>query len=221
MKKTNILVEVDDKVYDLVVAPHKKAKTFSKLMATLLKGYIENDYVRAYAEGTLDEMRKASVNALDDVLGSMQQSLSSLGLYTGELKNTNMSGMEKFSGMGNFENTPEESVVPKLLEQNTQMEDEVKELRSTVDDLKGQNSTIISLLEQLLGGAANLDKIKNEAGGVTLKNATQNETKPTLEVEDIITPSEDSGLVEIDVPAKDVDAKDVMSSLLVGNSFSF
>ena len=54
MVRTNILVEVDEKVNNLVVIPHKRAKTFSKLMASLLQGYVEDEYIRAYADGTLE-----------------------------------------------------------------------------------------------------------------------------------------------------------------------
>ena len=32
-------------MYDLVVSPHKKAKLFSRLMASLLQGYIEDEYI--------------------------------------------------------------------------------------------------------------------------------------------------------------------------------
>ena len=58
MRTINVFLEVDDKVYNLVVEPHKKAKTFSKLMASLLKGYIEDEYVRAYGNSTVDDMKR-------------------------------------------------------------------------------------------------------------------------------------------------------------------
>ena len=98
MVRTSIYLEVDDDVYEKVIKPHKESKTFSKLMASLLKGYIEDEYVRSYGDGTLDDMKKASVSALEGVIGDMRKSLSTLGLYNDALSANMQKGSKTFSG---------------------------------------------------------------------------------------------------------------------------
>lgn len=206
-RNISILVKVSDSVYDMVVLPHKRSKTFAKLMATLLQGYIENDYIRSYAEGTLDEMHRASVDALDDVLGEMHQSLQSMGFYTDELKNTTTMGKEIF----------EEKLNESSSEVNNPTRDaEVEELRSTVSELKEQNTTIIDMLKDLLESGVSLKSASTSQQHGETKKHTSEETpismvkkKPKEIVED--TPTSVSS----------TEANNMLANLLVGNSFSF
>ena len=147
MRTINVFLEVDDKVYNLVVEPHKKAKTFSKLMASLLKGYIEDEYVRAYGNSTVDDMKKASVDSLDDAINGMTESLMNLGMFTDELKLTSAKGLKEFK-----KDKPEvkaESVPTSTSNhdsEDSQLKEEVEELRNTVKDLMKQNAEIMSML---------------------------------------------------------------------------
>ena len=147
MRTINVFLEVDDKVYNLVVEPHKKAKTFSKLMASLLKGYIEDEYVRAYGNSTVDDMKKASVDSLDDAINGMTESLMNLGMFTDELKLTSAKGLKEFK-----KDEPEvkaESVPTSTTDhtpEDNQLKEEVEELRNTVKDLMKQNAEIMSML---------------------------------------------------------------------------
>lgn len=147
MRTINVFLEVDDKVYNLVVEPHKKAKTFSKLMASLLKGYIEDEYVRAYGNSTVDDMKKASVDSLDDAINGMTESLMNLGMFTDELKLTSAKGLKEFK-----KEKPEakaESVPTSTTNhtpEDSQLKEEVEELRNTVKDLMKQNAEIMSML---------------------------------------------------------------------------
>ena len=109
MRRTNVFIDVEDDVYDLVVSPHKKAKSFSRLMASLLQGYIEDEYIRSYGDGTLHDMRKASVDSLDSIIGTMTESLSNFGLFTDELEVSNNRGKELF----NSKKSKQEDIVSK------------------------------------------------------------------------------------------------------------
>lgn len=147
MRTINVFLEVDDKVYNLVVEPHKKAKTFSKLMASLLKGYIEDEYVRAYGNSTVDDMKKASVDSLDDAINGMTESLMNLGMFTDELKLTSAKGLKEFKKEkteAKAESVPT-STTDHTPEDN-QLKEEVEELRNTVKDLMKQNAEIMSML---------------------------------------------------------------------------
>lgn len=99
MKKVTVLVDED--VYNLVVQPHKHDKTFSKLVAALLNGYLQNDFIRSYAENYIGGINKAVVNDLDMVIDEMNQSLFNIGLYHSELENIAEAGVNLFSKSAN------------------------------------------------------------------------------------------------------------------------
>jgi len=205
---TNILVEVEESVYSMVVLPHKKSKTFSKLVASLMQGYVEDEYIRAYVEGTLSTMQKAAVNSLDGILGNMTQSLANMGLYTKEMQNNSKKGFETFNGKGKEEQLLTPAVV------NT----EVEELKDDISMLKKQNEEILNLLR-----SGNFNQ-KSESTSVEARTKLQKkETKPiNLEIEDFIPKLslvEDSRGDTFAEP--EINAEDALSSLLVGNSYVF
>ena len=176
MRTINVFLEVDDKVYNLVVEPHKKAKTFSKLMASLLKGYIEDEYVRAYGNSTVDDMKKASVDSLDDAINGMTESLMNLGMFTDELKLTSAKGLKEFK-----KDEPEvkaESVTTSATDhtpEDNQLKEEVEELRNTVKDLMKQNAEIMSML---VGKESAVAKAPTPKGTVDREDFV--EKKPTV-----------------------------------------
>lgn len=146
-KKINIMVEVDDRVYDLVVAPHKRNKSFSKLITTLLSGYTENSYIRGFADDTLSDLRRESANALDSIIGDMHESLANMGMFSDEIKSTAESGMGIFGNRQGAEPTSSSDVVKE------QVEKETKELREDVSSLKSQNEQILALLTRMVASS--------------------------------------------------------------------
>lgn len=96
MRRTSVLIEVDDDVYNGLVEPHKRNKTFSKLIASLLNGYISDSYIRAFVDDNLEEVRKAVVGSFEDSVGEMESVLASMGLYTDELGAHSASGYNRF-----------------------------------------------------------------------------------------------------------------------------
>lgn len=205
MKRTNILVEVSDNIYDSVVTPHKKAKTFSKLIATLLKGYIENEYIRAYAEDTLDDMHKASVDALDEVIGNMQQSLASMGLYNDELKETTESGMTYFG--------------EKAQSAHTQDNKEVVELRENVEELKTQNAEILSMLKQFMESGASVGINTEVKPKEVEKKPITVKTTPLKVVE--VQEEEPPKLKEVSSSETAINGNDLLASLMQNNTYKY
>lgn len=231
MVKTSILVEVDQRTNDLVVVPHKRAKTFSKLMASLLQGYVEDEYIRAYADGTLDDMRKASVDVLDDALNSMTESLSNMGLYNEALSQTNDKGKKYFEG---YSEEKEKEIIDN---------EEVSELKSAVSDLQEQNSTILQLLKQLTtqGISApettrvvkdNVEEFVQEKHQVVPEPVVVQETESVSDtneketIREIIREPEEVPEVAVseELVSEDEDEEDaanLLSSLMSGNQYSF
>lgn len=202
-RKLNMMIEVDEQVYNLVVLPHKKQKTFSKLIASLLNGYVNNMYIRGFADDTLDSMHKASVSALEGIIGDMHESLANMGMYTEELNNTLNDGIQTFSesaeassekanqvniddilgdqGFGSFGlSTP--AVIPDKTGTAQFVQQVVKEenakLKDEVESLKEQNSAIMEMLNDirqniLLGNI----KVPNAVSVDTVVESTPKEEK--------------------------------------------
>lgn len=144
MRKTNVFLEVEDRVYDLVIVPHKREKTFSKLVAALLKGYIEDEYVRAFGDETIGDMRKASVDSLESILDGMHESMSNLGLLSDELEENTQKGKKFFEEEKSKVNTQEV--------EDSEVKKDVEELKRNVGTIQEQNTQILELLQQVLSG---------------------------------------------------------------------
>lgn len=226
MRTINAFLEVDDKVYNLVVEPHKKAKTFSKLMASLLKGYIEDEYVRAYGNSTVDDMKKASVDSLDDAINGMTESLMNLGMFTDELKLTSAKGLKEFK-----KDKPEakaESVPTSTTDhtpEDNQLKEEVEELRNTVKDLMKQNAEIMSMLA---GKESAVAKAPTPKGTVDKEDfveekhtVKESETAPEIKLKEVKSvPDEVFNLFADEEEPKEDDGFD-MTSILDGVGVTF
>lgn len=144
MKKTNIMIDVEERIYDLVVVPHKKNKSFSKLIATLLTGYVDNAYIRGYADDTLEDMKRSSLSSLDSMISEIHSGLAAMGMYSDEMKNITDEGLNIF-GKGSEEASKKaEEEIQKRVNEETQ------ELKSSFEELRNQNSQIINMMQMLM-----------------------------------------------------------------------
>lgn len=219
MVKTSMLITVSDELNNFVVSPHKKNNTFSKLIVTLLEGYMNDSYIQAYAEGTLVESRQKSLNDLDNTLANMASSLASLGVYTSDMKSSTEGGLRYFNeysnqAKDNIKNTEnfEEAV--------KQQKEETEDLKSTVNELKEQNKKILEMMEKFMNGDSvlKIEKSVKEVSEPTEKKASVVEEKvvePKVEIEEVKEPLvKEEPKVEIPV------TNDLMSGFLMGNLYS-
>lgn len=236
MRRTNVFIDVEDDVYDLVVSPHKKAKSFSRLMASLLQGYIEDEYIRSYGDGTLHDMRKASVDSLDSIIGTMTESLSNFGLFTDELEVSNNRGKELF----NSKKSKQEDIVSKHVsdikeeselvnKENNKLKEEVCNLKDDMRSLKQQNLEMMDILRKLTESGGIKGETKEE-----LRTSQLDEIEKTSnnDVEDSLSNSTymssnlsvpekqevDNSEVENDITDEE---RNLMDGLLGGNLFGF
>ena len=96
MRRTSVMIEVDDEVYASVVEPLKRNKSFAKLISSLLNGYISDGYIRAFVDDGLEEVRKAVVGSFAESVGEMESVLANMGLFTDELNAHSQAGYSKF-----------------------------------------------------------------------------------------------------------------------------
>lgn len=167
MKKTNILIEVSDELYDNVVYPMKRQKRFSKLVVMLLEGYYSNDYINAYIDGSVDVDTKAGIDALDSVLNDMKSTISLMGMNTSELEQNTNEGLDLFSNKGTENkgtgskdtgnndtgnNGAVNNNAKGILEKPSGYvsSDEFNKLRAEFEEAKRQNENIMNMLNSIM-----------------------------------------------------------------------
>lgn len=75
MKKTNVLVEVDDLIYTNVIEPKKRKREFNQLITNLLELYYSDSYVREKITGVYERRYTDSRNKLLESIEEMSKSL--------------------------------------------------------------------------------------------------------------------------------------------------
>ena len=97
MRRTSVLLEFSENVYDSLVEPLKRSKSFSKFVSALVTGYLNDPYIKAYADGNLDDYKKAYVAAFDDQLDEMSESLANMGFFADALESVSAGGKDHFT----------------------------------------------------------------------------------------------------------------------------
>lgn len=100
MKKTNVMIETSDDVYERVISPAKKKKSFGKLVALLLDAYANNESIYSYINGEIDNLESEATEGLLKDLNSMAESLSMLGALSSEAEATVDNGKKAFTEFG-------------------------------------------------------------------------------------------------------------------------
>lgn len=135
------MIDVSDDVYSSLVEPHKKNKTFSKLIVSLLTGYLSDGYIRAFVDDNLEDVRRAVVGSFEDSVGEMETVLASMGLYTDALGAQSSAGYAKFQQsrekqaeeLDNTDNVGGKAS-PKSSEEVAELREKVDVLERTVTD---------------------------------------------------------------------------------------
>lgn len=96
MRRTSVMIEVNDDVYETLVEPLKRNKSFAKLISSLLNGYINDSYIRAFVDDNLEEVKKAVVGSFAESVGEMESALANMGLFADELNAHSRAGYARF-----------------------------------------------------------------------------------------------------------------------------
>lgn len=157
------MVDVSEEVYDTVVVPFKKSRKFSELINSLLTGYLKDNYVASYVEGTLDTLKNESARSLDEAIESMNQSFAMVGMLADEASDMMSNGIdavkvrEREKGtVGQLKERFASESYKKDKEESTK-EDFLKE----IDALRKQNNEMERSLRKILK-ALNMDSVDDE-----------------------------------------------------------
>lgn len=180
MRRTSIMIEFSDEVYDAIVEPMKKQKTFSKLVASLVEGYLEDGYIRAYGDDTLEDMRKASVSSFSASIDSMAESLSSMGLYTDELNSISLTGKTKFQDKAKKQSDEMKNMEKPLSNDNGVSAEVIENINKRIDNMENSIDSKFSELIELLKSGVVTKEVENSSAD-TGKDIINND-KPAVEV---------------------------------------
>ena len=226
MRRTNIMLEFSDDIYDSLVEPLKKNRTFSKLVVSLINGYIEDGYIHAYVDDTLSNLKKAAVDSFNSSIDSMSESLSNMGLFTDELNSVSSSAKTKFTEKYN---EASKGVKP---ESRVDSKGDIDKINKRIDDMQedvnAKLSTLIDLISSLSTSGVPVKKnvipdVSNVKSDV--ENVIPDVSNVKSDVENVIpdVPSVKNSVENVESvdTEEEKEALDFMSNLLNGNSFEF
>lgn len=237
MRKVNIFVEVDEELYSNVIEPHKKQKSFSKLILKLLNGYYEDRYINAYGDGVVEEMNNESNESFQKALDAMKDSMINLNILKEEAESVVEGGIDEFSGSGEDAYVGSSFGVSGGSVGSVGGGEEIEEIRDELRELRETNALILELLKN--GGSVGVEKKSNveaEDGlnifdsGFNMEESVSEEPvseekliidEPILD-DNLLQNIEDDEVVE--EPKKEENVEEVnnlLSGLLDGQEYSF
>jgi len=144
MKKTNVMIEVSEDLYDEVVHPYKKQKGFGKLVVQLLEAYRTNDSIYSYINGTMDKLEDEATQELIKDLNSMTQSLNMFGTFQNQAEVIIDEGQRTFDSFSEKANEDTSKFTSNNMQKETLTRDDVVSIvNESVSEIRG-------MLEKLL-----------------------------------------------------------------------
>lgn len=241
MKRTSVLLEFSDGVYDTLVEPLKKNRAFSKFLSALVEGYIDDPYIRAYADGNLDEYKKASVAAFDEQLDEMSESLANMGFFADELEAMSAGGKAHFASKAKQHKDDVFGSADTGTNGASKGED-LRVINERMDRIENSMSTffstMVTMMQSMAGSTSNVVGSNPVDFGIhTNQPANQNiqtlSHKDNSVAHEINNPVVEKYVEKVEnlenkidndadlVQDSDASANDFMSSMLDGNMFSF
>ena len=225
-RKVSIMVDVDEALYTEVIEPHKKNRSFSKLILKLLEGYQQDEYVNAYGNDVVAELQAEADNAFQASIDSMKATMINMEILKEEAEMTSEEGIDSFNtgefreGSGVGEEEAEEGLGSERLQR---IEDEICEMKKS-------NAEVMSALNLILGKLDGVDVGTKEPEKVVEKEEEKEEVidlfgLPAPVEEKTEEPVENTDKEEEAVDSGEAEdsegAEDLLSGLTDGMVFSY
>lgn len=175
--RVNIMVDVSEEIYYKVVEPYKKEKKFKLLVERLLNGYLENEVISSYVEGSFDAMQKGDMQSFNDAIAKMKGNLANMGILNDAASSMMEAGRRAVS-LDKEEKKSGAEAIPVIeakkvasVEKETGIPSRDEKVYEEIDALKKQN-------QDMLEKFSTLAKMIQEMGSTTKEVA-----KPVVEKE--------------------------------------
>lgn len=183
MRQTSVMISVEDSLYDEVVEPMKRNKSFAKLVVALLNGYTTDPYIRAYIDDTIEEVHRAVVGSFESSVNDMESVLAGMGLLTDELKAQSQAGYRKFQKHGE----EQKNSVKDSPSEEIDSRDEVAAINQRVSELETAVSKGFESISQQLkdifesGTMAQSCKPEPEKDSIEVSNVVEDLLKSSIQ----------------------------------------
>lgn len=225
-RKVSIMVDVDEALYTEVIEPHKKNRSFSKLILKLLEGYQQDEYVNAYGNDVVAELQAEADNAFQTSIDSMKATMINMEILKEEAEMTSEEGIDSFN-TGEFRAGSEAGT-----DAGEELGSErLQRIEDEICEMKKSNAEVMSALNLILGkldgvGTREPEKVvekEDEKEEVIdlfgLPAPAEEKTKEPVENTD---KEEDTVDIEDDIDSVDSgEAEDLLSGLTDGMVFSY
>lgn len=224
-RKVSIMVDVDEALYTEVIEPHKKNRSFSKLILKLLEGYQQDEYVNAYGNDVVAELQAEADNAFQASIDSMKATMINMEILKEEAEMTSEEGIDSFN-TGEFRASSEactdagEELGSERLQR---IEDEICEMKKS-------NAEVMSALNLILGKLDGVEVGTKEPEEVVEK---EDEKEEVIDLFGLPAPIEEKTEEPVENADKEEDAvdngeaedsegaEDLLSGLTDGMVFSY
>lgn len=224
-RKVSIMVDVDEALYTEVIEPHKKNRSFSKLILKLLEGYQQDEYVNAYGNDVVAELQAEADNAFQASIDSMKATMINMEILKEEAEMTSEEGIDSFN-TGEFRagsESEEEAKEGLGSERLQRIEDEICEMKKS-------NAEVMSALNLILGkldgvGTKEPEKVVEKEEVIDLFGLPAPVEEKTEEPVENTDKEEDAVDIEDGVDSGEAEdseeAEDLLSGLTDGMVFSY
>ena len=213
------MVDVNEALDTEVIEPHKKNRSFSKLILKLLEGYQQDEYVNAYGNDVVAELQAEADNAFQASIDSMKATMINMEILKEEAEMTSEEGIDSFK-TGEFrEGSGVETDAGGGLgsERLQRIEDEICEMKKS-------NAEVMSALNSILGKLDGVEVGTKEPEEVVEK---VDEKEEVIDLFGLPAPAEEKPEEPVEVAGKEEDtvdneeAEDLLSGLTDGMIFSY
>lgn len=220
-RKVSIMVDVDEALYTEVIEPHKKNRSFSKLILKLLEGYQQDEYVNAYGNDVVAELQAEADSAFQASIDSMKATMINMEILKEEAEMTSEEGIDSFK-TGEFRAGSGSGVETDMgdgfgSERLQRIEDEICEMKKS-------NAEVMSALNLILGKLDGVEVgTKEPEEGIE----KEEEKEEVIDLFGLPAPVEERTEEPIEDAEKEEDtvdngeAEDLLSGLTDGMVFSY
>lgn len=219
-RKVSIMVDVDEALYTEVIEPHKKNRSFSKLILKLLEGYQQDEYVNAYGNDVVAELQAEADNAFQASIDSMKATMINMEILKEEAEMTSEEGIDSFN-TGEFRAGSESE--EKAEEGEGLGSERLQRIEDEICEMKKSNAEVMSALNLILGKLDGVEVGTKEPEEVDEKE----EKKEVIDLFGLPAPAEEKTEEPVENAEKEEDAvdngeaEDLLSGLTDGMVFSY
>ena len=220
-RKVSIMVDVDEALYTEVIEPHKKNRSFSKLILKLLEGYQQDEYVNAYGNDVVAELQAEADSAFQASIDSMKATMINMEILKEVAEMTSEEGIDSFK-TGEFRAGSDSGVEIDIGDELGS--ERLQRIEDEICEMKKSNAEVMNALNLILGKLDGVEVGTKEPEELVEK---EEEKEEVIDLFGLPAPVEERTKEPVEDADKEEDtvdngeAEDLLSGLTDGMVFSY